>query len=71
MIKKYEELEGRKQLNKRMAVNRDKKDYNITFMMSGLHEDGRVAFQDNQGYKHQLLNIPQPVTVTLKKVGER
>ena len=54
-----------------MEVNRDNKAYTITFMMSGLHEDGRVAFQDNQGYKHQLLNIPQPVTVTLKKVGER
>ena len=68
--KKFEELEGRKPLNERMAMNRDKKDYSITFLMYGLHEDGRVAFEDNQGYKHQLLNIPQPITVSLKKVRD-
>ena len=68
--KKYEELEGRKPLNERMAMNRDKKDYSITFMMYGLWEDGRKAFQDNYKAWHQLLNIPQPITISLKKVRD-
>ena len=68
--KNYEEIEGRKPLNERRAINRDKKDYIITFILYGSWEGGRMAFQDNQGYKHKLLNIPQPTTISLKKVRD-
>ena len=68
--KKYGELEARKPLNERMATNRDKKDYSITFLLYGLWEDGRKAFQDNYKIDHQLLNIQQPITVSLKKVRD-
>ena len=67
--KKYGALEARKPLNERMATNRDKKDYSITFFMYGLHEERSVAFRDNQGYKHELLFI-EPITITLKKVRD-
>ena len=68
--KKYEAVEGRKPLNERMAINRDRKDYSITFKLYGLLTDGRASFTDNQGHQHQLLNIPQPITISLKKVRD-
>ena len=48
---KYGALEARKPSNERMATNRDKKDYSITFLLYGFWEDGRKAFQDN--YKNR------------------
>ena len=53
-----------------MATNRDKKDYSITFLLYGELEDGKVAFIDNQGHSHELLRIPQPITISLKKVRD-
>ena len=67
---KFESIEARKPLNERMATNRDKKDYSITFILYGLLTDGKVAFRDNQGNSHELLRIPQPITVSLKKVRD-
>ena len=68
--KKYEGIQARKPLNERMATNRDKKDYSITFLLYGQLEDGKVAFRDNQGYPHELLRIAQPITISLKKVRD-
>ena len=67
---RFEGIEARKPLNERMATNRDKKDYSITFLLYGLLTDGKVAFRDNQGNSHQLLNIQQPITISLKKVRD-
>ena len=33
--KKFEDIKGRKPLNERMAMNRDKKDYSITLILYG------------------------------------
>ena len=66
----FESIDARKPLSERMAINRDKKDYSITFLLYGLLEDGKVAFRDNQGNTHELLKIPQPVTISLKKVRD-
>ena len=46
-----------------------KKDYSISFILYGLHEDGIIAFQDNYKVDHQRLNVPD-VNVILKKVRD-
>ena len=66
----FESIEARKPLSERMATNRDKKDYSITFLLYGELKDGKVAFRDNQGYSHELLRITQPITISLKKVRD-
>ena len=70
--KKFEQIEGRAPLNERMATNRDKKDYVVRFQLYGEHtrEGGNVAFTDNQGGKHSLLRIPQPIQLNLKNVRD-
>ena len=68
--KKFEGIEARKPLNERMATNRDKKDYSITFLLYGVLQGGKVAFRDNQGNSHELLKIQQPITLSLKKVRD-
>ena len=37
--KKFEQIEGRAPLNERMRMNRDRKDYNITFYCMGATQD--------------------------------
>ena len=70
--KKFEQIEGRAPLNERMATNRNKKDYVVRFQLYGEHtrEGGNVAFTDNQGGKHSLLNLPQPIQINLKNVRD-
>ena len=69
--KKFEQIEGRAPLNERMRMNRDRKDYNITFLLYGSHSgQGRIAFKDNQGESHSLLLISQPLQLTLKDVRD-
>ena len=69
--KKFEQIEGRAPLNERMRMNRDRKDYNITFLLYGSHSgQGRIAFKDNQGESHSLLLISQPLQLTLKNVRD-
>ena len=68
----FEDIEGRAPLNERMETNRDKKDYVVRFQLYGEHnsEGGNVAFTDNQGGKHSLLRIPQPIQTNLKNVRD-
>ena len=70
--KKYEQIEGRAPLNKRMTTNKNKRDYIITFQFYGDGETtpGKVAFKDDQGKKHNLLNIPQPIQFNFKNVKD-
>jgi len=70
--KKIEQIEGRAPLNEIMTTNRDKKDYVVRFQLYGDHDvaKGSVAFKDNQGRRHSLLNIPQPIQFNLKNVRD-
>ena len=66
-------FEGREALNKRMARNRNKKDYSITFQLYGLDngvkQSGKRGFKDHQGDWHNLL-IFEPINFTLKNVRD-
>ena len=55
-----------------METNRNKKDCVVRFQLYGEHtrEGGNVAFTDNQGGKHSLLNLPQPIQINLKNVRD-
>ena len=72
--KKFEEIQERLPLNQRMAINKNKKDYAITFYLYGLNNEVReasqTAFKDNQGDYHNLLAIQQPIQMTLKNVRD-
>ena len=71
--KKFEEIEGRDALNQRMARNRNKKDYAITFQVYGLDNgvkaSGSRGFKDHQGDWHNLL-IHRPINFTIKNVRD-
>ena len=72
--KKFQEIQDRLPLNQRMTINRNKKDYVITFQLygfnNGVKEASQTGFRDNQGDAHNLLAIHQPIQLTLKNVRD-
>ena len=72
--KKYEQIEGRAPLNERMATNKNKQDYVVTFQLygfdNGRKQGGQRGFKDNQGDWHNLLSMEQPIQMTLKNVRD-
>ena len=72
--KKFEEIQERLPLNQRMAINKNKKDYAVSFQLYGLNNEVReasqTAFKDNQGDYHNLLAMTQPIQMTLKNVRD-
>ena len=70
--KKFEQIEGRAPLNERMRMNRDRKDYVITYQLygDGWGTSGKIAFKDNQGKEHSFLAISQPIQLNLKNVRD-
>ena len=72
--KKFEEIQERLPLNQRMAINKNKKDYAVSFQLYGLNngvrEASQTGFKDNQGDDHNLLAMTQPIQMTLKNVRD-
>ena len=69
--KKFEEIERKAPLNERMSIDRNKKDYVITYQLYGLNTgQPTVALKDNQGQSHNLLSMPQPIQLNLKNVRD-
>ena len=68
---KFEEIERKAPLNERMSIDRNKKDYVITYQLYGLNTgQPTVALKGNQGQSYNLLSMPQPIQLNLKNVRD-